>query len=582
MARTSKYNDIDKAVSSTSKWRAGLYLRISKEDGDKDDDDKLESDSISSQRFIIEDFLVENPDIQVYDEYTDDGYTGVNFDRPDFIRMIEEIRLGRINCVIVKDLSRFGRNYLEAGQYLDVFFPVMDIRFISVNDIIDSFMLPSSMNNISVSFKNVMNEEYCRDISHKIRSTFVAKFENGEYLCGFALYGYERDPVNRGKLLVDPVAGEVIKQIFQWFAEGKTYRWITFKLNELGIPSPSKYKSEKYPNYRKDQNKKGLWNIQTIKTILQNRTYAGDLVQGVHEKINHKVKKLRKTSPDKWVINENHHEALVDKDVFFGLQKIINRDMRVSQKTKELALFSGFLKCADCGRQMVKKMIGHKKFRDIYHYYTCTTYDMRTKTACTRHTTRSDVLERVVFSVITKYIATAVDMDELIDKINRSPKKTAATSKIRSMLDAKEREKTKIENVLLDLYPDYKTELISKTQYLTLKERYETQLKDINAVIENLNKTLEQEKTGIDGSNDFIKHFLQYRNIEKLSREILIALIDIIYVHEGGRLEIVLKFQDAFQRAVDYINANKDVLDNPIPERSFGCIVANVNIGEAV
>ena len=124
--------------------------------------------------------------------------------------------------------------------------------------------------------------------------------------------------------------------------------------------------------------------------------------------------------------------------------------------------------------------------------------------------------------------------------------------------------------------------MISKTQYLTLKERYETQLKDINAVIENLNKTLEQEKTGIDGSNDFIKHFLQYRNIEKLSREILIALIDIIYVHEGGRLEIVLKFQDAFQRAVDYINANKDVLDNPIPERSFGCIVANVNIGEAV
>lgn len=315
MARTSKYTNINKAVPSTAKWRAGLYLRLSKEDGDKDDDGKLESDSISSQRLIIEDFLIENPDIDVVSEYSDDGYTGANFDRPEFLRMIEDIRLGRVNCVIVKDLSRFGRNYLEAGQYLDIFFPVMDVRFVSVNDNIDSYLFPSSMDNISVSFKNVMNEEYCRDISKKVRSTFVAKFENGEYLCGFALYGYERDPNNRGKLLVDPKAASVIKQIFQWFAEGKTYRWITFKLNELGVPSPSKYKAEKYPNYRRDINRKGLWCIQTIKNILQNRTYAGDLVQGVHETISHKVKKLRKIDPDKWVIIENHHEAIVDKNL---------------------------------------------------------------------------------------------------------------------------------------------------------------------------------------------------------------------------------------------------------------------------
>lgn len=562
MARTSKYTNINKAVPSTAKWRAGLYLRLSKEDGDKDDDGKLESDSISSQRLIIEDFLIENPDIDVVSKYSDDGYTGANFDRPEFLRMIEDIRLGRVNCVIVKDLSRFGRNYLEAGQYLDIFFPVMDVRFVSVNDNIDSYLFPSSMDNISVSFKNVMNEEYCRDISKKVRSTFVAKFENGEYLCGFALYGYERDPNNRGKLLVDPKAASVIKQIFQWFAEGKTYRWITFKLNELGVPSPSKYKAEKYPNYRRDINRKGLWCIQTIKNILQNRTYAGDLVQGVHETISHKVKKLRKIDPDKWVIIENHHEAIVDKNLYFNLQKMINRDMRASQKTKELALFSGFLKCADCGRQLVKKMPGHKNLRELYHYYTCSTYDMQTKAACTRHTTRSDILERVVLTVISKYIDMAVVMEELIEAINKSPKKTAATEKIEALFQEKRKEKIKIENILLDLYPDYKNELISRAQYLLLKEKYENEISNINAVINNLSQILEQEKEGIDGSNEFIKNFTKFKYLDKLTREVLIALIDVIYVHEGGGLEIVFKFQDAFKRAVDYINANKTIIDN--------------------
>ncbi len=560
MARTSKYANINKAMSSTVKWKAGLYLRLSKEDGDKDDEGKLESDSISSQRHIIEDYLIENPDIEFVSEYADDGYTGANFDRPDFKRMIDDIRLGQINCVIVKDLSRFGRNYLEAGQYLDIFFPVMNVRFVSVNDNIDSHLFPSSMDNISVSFKNVMNEEYCRDISKKIRSTFVAKFENGEYLCGFALYGYEKDPVNKGKLLLDPIAAEVIKQIFQWFAEGKTYRWITFKLNELGIPNPAKYKSEKYPNYRKDIGKSGLWNIQTITNILKNRTYTGDLVQGVHEKISHKIKKTRKTNPDRWVIIENHHEAIVDKQLFFNLQQIMNRDMRISQKTKELALFSGFLKCADCGRQMVKRLAGHKEFRDIYHYYTCATYDMQTKSVCTRHTTRSDVLERVVFTVITKFIAMAIDMEELIKSINSSPQKAASTSKIEALLSAKEKEKMKIENILLDLYPDFKNELISKAQYLLLKDKYETKINAINANIDSLTKVLEQEKEGIDGTNDFIKNFVKFKHVDKLTRELLIALVDIIFVYEGGGVEIVFKFQDAFQRAADYINTNRNLI----------------------
>lgn len=240
---------------------------LSKEDGDKDNESKFESDSINSQRYILNDYLAENSDIQLISEYVDEGYTETNFNRPEFIRMIEEIRIGKINCVIVKDLSRFGRNYLETGQYLEIFFPLMDIRFISVIDNIDSFLYPESINNISFSFKNVINEEYSRDISNKIRSTFVAKRENGEYLCGFALYGYERDQVNRGKLLIDPEAAKVVKQIFQCYLEGMTCTTITAKLNEQGIPNPTTYKSRKYPNYNHPNNNDGLWRIQTVKNI---------------------------------------------------------------------------------------------------------------------------------------------------------------------------------------------------------------------------------------------------------------------------------------------------------------------------
>lgn len=576
MARTSKYIKDNVALSATKRWQAGLYLRISKEDGDKDDDNKYESDSIFNQRLIIEDYLVENPDIQIISEYADDGYTGTNFERPEFLRLIDDIRMGRINCVIVKDLSRFGRNYLEAGQYLDIFFPVMDIRFISVVDNIDSFLYPTSMNNISVSFKNVMNEEYCRDISNKIRSTFAAKRENGEYICGFALYGYVRDTAVKGQLVVDPDAADVVRQIFQWFAAGLSYRMITFKLNEMGIPNPAKYKSEKYSNYHRNNNNSGLWSIQTVRNILTNRMYTGDLVQGKYEKVSHKVKKIRMLSEDKWVIIENHHEKIIDKSLFFAIQGIMNRDVRVSPKTQELSLFAGFLRCADCGKQLVKKNASRAKFREKYHYYTCKTYDNMTKAACSRHTVRSDLLEKTVLTVISKYIDAAVEIDKLIEKISQSPNKRSSASQLEKILVEKENEKSKTNRILLDLYPDYKNALISKTQYLMLKEKYETELKSIESVINKLNGLLAQEKNCIDESTELVKQFIKYRNIDKLTREILIALVDVIYVHENKGIEIIFKFQDTFKNALDYVNINRNLLDE-FEQENLLQVTTNIN-----
>ncbi len=562
MARISKYSAHHEALPTAKSWKAGLYLRLSKEDGDKDEEGKLESDSISSQRFIGENFLLENPDIEFISEYSDDGFTGTNFERPEFLRLIEDIRLGKINCVIVKDLSRFGRNYLEAGRYLEVFFPVMNVRFISVLDNIDSISAPASMDNISVSFKNVMNEEYCRDISKKIRSTFVAKRENGEYICGFALYGYQTDPEHKGALLIDPEAAKIVSSIFQWYFEGSSYRAITFRLNELGIPNPAKYKSQKYPNYHKDFGC-GLWSVQSVRDILKNRMYTGDLVQGKYEKVSHKVDKIRKLDESRWVIVENHHEPIISKELYWNIQDLMKRDQRISPSTKELALFSGFLRCADCGHTLVKRKASRKEAQLRYHYYTCSTYDSKTKSACSRHTVRSDILEATVLMALKSFISLSVDISELIQRIERSPQKVSARQQMQGLIEAKQKDRDKTEKILLDLYPDLKSGLITKAQYLILKERYETDLhainKSLDALREQLDKPLEEEVS------KFAECMTKYQKFDRLTREILIELVDIIDVYGDGKMKISFKFRDGFHSVVEYLIANQNLFSECRP-----------------
>jgi len=562
MARTSKYNLTSEALqaANNASWRAGLYLRLSKEDGDKEDGDKFESDSIGNQRLIIEDFLAENPDITIFDAYADDGYSGTNFERPSFIRLIEDVRAGKINCVIVKDLSRFGRNYVEAGQYLEIFFPIMQVRFISVIDDIDSHINPSSMNNISVPFKNVMNEEYCRDISQKVKSTFNLKRENGEYIGGFSPYGYKKHPDNKNKLIVDAEAAEVVALIFRLFLEGNPVSCIGAKLNERGIVNPTTYKKLQGMNYRHPRRVGDeLWSATTIRIILTNRMYIGDMVQGKREKVSHKVAKIRTVRADKWIIKEGTHEAIIDKTTFQSVQDMLRRDTRISTKQNALGLFAGFLKCADCGRALGKKM-PNKYIKGDYYYYTCRTYELMKKSACTRHTVRSDRLEETVFAVVSKYIDTAADMDALIAKINLSPAKNAKSKGVQSALEAKEKEKAKAESILFDLYPDFKDGLISREQYLSLKEKHEAEVERLKLAIMELRKTQEAEKDGIDSTNAFLQNFLRFRHAKKLTREVLIALIDHIKIHEGGGIEISFKFQDAFLRATEYIEANQELL----------------------
>jgi len=266
MAQRNRYDEYlarKEGISVPSvQWKAAGYLRISREDGDKE-----ESDSIGSQKDITHEYVDLNDDIVFVDEYVDDGWSGTNFTRPDFERMMADIKSGKINCVIVKDLSRFGRNYILVGQYLEMVFPLLNIRFVSVVDRIDSVKDPASINNALVSFKNVMNDEYCRDISNKVRSSLDRKRGKGEFIGSFASYGYFKDPDDRHHLVIDPAAAEVVRNIYRWFLGGMSIIGIAKKLNQLGIPNPTMYKKQLGFNYRHPEGElcDGLWPDSSVK-----------------------------------------------------------------------------------------------------------------------------------------------------------------------------------------------------------------------------------------------------------------------------------------------------------------------------
>lgn len=555
MARKSRYQEAAAQKPDAKVWSTALYVRLSREDGDKS-----ESESIIAQRELLLDFIEKNSDLALYDIYVDDGYTGTNFERPSFRRMIADITDKAIDCVAVKDLSRFGRNYIETGKYIETFFPLMGVRFISVNDNVDSVKNPGSTNDIMIPFKNIINDEYCRDISKKVRSSLDIRRANGKFIGSFACYGYIKDPDDHNKLLVDPEAAETIRLIYRLFLYGKGMIAIAKTLNRMGIPNPSTYKRSKglnykHPAYREND---GLWCDATVRRILKNEMLTGVMVQGVNRTISYKVQVSKPVDRADWVKVPDTHEAIIDRATFDAVQGLLKRDTRTPPQKEEVGLFAGFLKCADCGKAMNKKLISQPN-RD-YHYFVCSTFKKSDRNACTKHTIRSDKLEQAVLATLQSQIAIAVSMDEVITAINENGKRRKATEQLETLLQAKRRERGRCAGMMNDLYPDWKAGMLSQEQYLALRERYENELRKIDAALVDIEERLSKVSDGVDESNEFVRSFKKYNNIQHLTREVLIELVENIYVHEGGEITIALKYRDAFEDAAQYIEKNADAL----------------------
>lgn len=535
-------------LPDAKQWKAADYARISREDGDKE-----ESDSIGTQFDIIDDYIAHNDDITFVDRYSDDGWSGTNFDRPDFMRLMEDIKKGKINCVIVKDLSRLGRNYILVGQYLEMIFPMLNIRFISVNDRIDSIKDPASINNALVSFKNVMNDEYCRDISNKVRSSLDRKRSKGEFIGSFASYGYMKDPDDHHHLIVDPVAAEVVKNIFDWFLQGMSIIGIAKRLNHMGIPNPSAYKRQCGLNYKHPAGQlDSAWPDSSVKRVLKNRLYVGDMVQNKNRTKSYKVQISVAVPEENWVIVPNMHEAIIDREKFETVQQLLMRDTRTSPGINHVSIFAGYIRCADCLRAMGKKSVAQSYGK--YHYYVCQTFRKAGRNLCTKHTIREKQLYDAVLATIQSQIDLAVSMDQLVNDLKSQNVRAAKSSRLEKMLQLKEEEYEKVSRCRIDLYPDWKAGILSRDEYLSLKAKIGEQLEQIEIAIANIKEEISKYQSAPVSENKFISNFLRYRNIQVLTREVIVELIEMIYVHEGGTITIQFKYQDEYQRLLDLID----------------------------
>ena len=531
------------------RWRLGEYIRLSKEDLKKGKDD---SNSVKNQRDLLNDFYQKHiEEFESVSEYVDDGHTGTDANREDFQRLLADVMSGKINCVVVKDLSRFARNYSDAGSLIDNLFVQMGVRFISLAENVDSFTNPDSVSNIIVPITNVMNDNYCYQTSKKIRQVFDYKRRNGQYIGAFAPYGYIKHPKDKHKLIVDPDAAETVKLIFSLFLQGTSKRAIALHLNEHGVPSPSAYKLLKGLPVSTRGYDEPMWGGRMIHAILTNPTYTGDLAQGRSRVKSYKVHQIETVPREEWVEVAGTHEAIIDYETFDKVQALLKRDTRTSPEGRKVHLFSGFLKCADCGRAITRCVS-----KNNHVYYACSTYKNRSRTACTMHSIKHERLEAAVLFGIQYQVHLAVSYSEAIARINSAPTKKSQSFRLDELITTKEKELVKITRYKQSLYQDWKDGEITQQDYRSMKADYERQVAALSDVLERLTAERAELANGVDNEHPALVAFMKYQNIDKLTREALIDLVDHIKVYENGNISVKCKFADEFRKIAEYIEIN--------------------------
>lgn len=525
-------------------YKAALYIRLSKEDGDK-----LESNSISNQRDLIHTFLKGKPEIEICTEKVDDGYSGIDFNRPAMIELLEEIKHGVINCIIVKDLSRFGRNYIETGRYIQQIFPFMGIRFIAINDNYDSLNPENQTDNIILPFKNLMNDSYCRDISIKVRSQIDVRQKRGDYVGSFPAFGYFRDPAQKSKLVIDEVAAATVRDIFTMRIAGQNNKRIADCLNDHGVPSPMEYKMLLHWKYATSFKLKpqAKWSPMAVDRILKNEVYTGVMVQGKEKTLNYKVKKRIKVPKEDWVRVENTHDAIVSKEDYTLVQSLMLCDTRTAPNGQDLYLFSGLLRCCDCGCNMVRKLI--KTSGTAYTYYICSS-NKNDKNVCSSHRIREDYLSAVVLKMLRLHIAYICSLEELLQAIEELPLQEYEVQKKSEQLEQRRSDLVRNQKLKISVYEDYKDGLLTKKDYLEMKADYEGICVQLENAIDVLEEEIDSLIQNRKSHSDWIETFKSIGNVTELNRGLLVLAVEQIIVYDANTVRIQFKYQDEFENAI--------------------------------
>ncbi len=510
-----------------------LYIRLSREDGDKG-----ESVSIANQRLLLEDFVNSRDDLCLFSTYIDDGYTGTNFRRPNFMRMISDIEDKKIQCVVVKDLSRLGRNMPKVSEYINDYFPSRKILFISINDGIDkNYYDTDTSEDMIIDLKNMFNGFYPKDISKKVRSTFRAKQSKGQFIGAFASFGYVKSADDHNRLVIDEYAASIVRRIFAMYLGGMGQNTIAKVLNSEGIPCPSEYKKQCGLNYRNSNrlDSTSYWTYSTIRNILKNEMYIGNMVQ------NKNFRQICKQNAvllpkDKWIVVEGTHEPIIDMDTWDKVQDLLGRNTRQTKLEQNVHMFAGFLKCGDCGRAMVKII------RKGVTVFNCGSYNRYGRGHCSIHRITEEELEGIVLQDLNLIIKSVKDMGRLIEEERRQKKSDALNalgdiSRYRVDVERLEKKKERA-------YEDYSDGVISREEYLRHKGKYEQQISAIQSKIEVINRAVESQSFSV---NPWIDRLLQNEQLEHLDRETVVEMISMIYIYENNQIKIVYNFSDELE-----------------------------------
>ncbi len=517
--------------------KAALYLRLSKEDVDKTNTED-DSESIINQRLLLTDYAIAH-DFQIVDIYSDDDYSGLYDDRPEFDRLIRDSKLGKFNIVIAKTQSRFTRNMEHMEKYLHHDFPLLGIRFIGVVDGVDT---QNVANKKSRQINGLVNEWYCEDLSNNIRAVFHQKMKAGQFLGGFAPYGYLKDPDDKYKFIIDEYAADVVRKIYKLFLEGYSTKSICHILEDENIPNPTQYKKQQGLTYRNAKAeelgaKYNLWSETTVKRILSNETYIGKLIQGTLQKASYKDKKLIPVPKEKWYIVEHHHTSIIDEETFYKVASL-RSNRRICKENqcgeKKVHIFAGKLRCASCGHTMIKS--GGVRGKKDDWYLRCQLANKTRKKECTPHNIRYSIIENLVLEKIQEIVNYILENNDTIKDITSI---ISANNMEKEELQQKKKELKKIEcdidNIsksVKALYLDRVNKRIDDDMFFQLKDDFENELQALKEAKQNIFVKLQQLEHQLGSKEDISKLVQKYTDYSTLTHEIVNDFIDYIEIGE--------------------------------------------------
>ena len=562
-SRKAQAQTVAEVKKETAALPTAIYARLSVENSGKDDD----GNSLQNQIAVCEDYLDGCPHLRLTEVYSDNGKTGTVFDRPAWNRLMEDVRTGKVQCIVVRDLSRFGRDYVETGSYLEKIFPALGTRFISVKENFDNFTCGNAMESLSVSLQNLVNAMYSRDISKKVSTALRAQMETGIFRNRNLPYGYLWNE-DKTAYVVDEEAAAVVRQIFEWKLREVSVYTIVERLKAGGIESPERHKRR--AGTRNGGNIQGEgWCPSTIRGILQNRAYIGEMICGKSETALYKGLKKRLTEKDNWIVVSDAHPPIVSVSDFEAVERQMREDSAHRETAMEwsadiragmIDLFAGKIFCADCGKRMYYKrqrICGCKNvtFRGVYD---CSTHVRRGHATCFNHFIRQDALNEKVFNAIRDQLQVALDYEKLLlamrggsGEASVREKHKAAVASVKLRLNALKKKRA-------GLYESYVEGILNEEEYAFAKQTYEEQYEALNRLLDEAVERRERFLASISPDNKWLTMMRGAAGMTGLTQELVDAIIEKVLVYGGSRIEVVFNYNDVFYAMLECVEQIKE------------------------